>query len=149
MAAVSGGDDGEPAGTGDGTLVEETAGPVEVTGQTLPRFTATEGDPAIGSPIPTLTGTGIDGEPMTIAADDGPALVLFVAHWCPHCQREVPVVQEWVDAGNLPDDVALVTVSTSIDPSRPNYPPSAWLADEGWSSPPSSTPTTPRPRRPD
>jgi hypothetical protein len=47
----------------------------------------------------------------------------------------VPVVQQWVDDGGLPDGVDLVSVSTAIDPSRPNYPPDAWLADEGWTAP--------------
>jgi hypothetical protein len=28
-----------------------------------------------------------------------------------------------------------VSVSTAIDPARPNYPPDAWLADEGWTAP--------------
>ena len=133
IAALSGGDE-DAAGDGGATPVEETAGSVEVEGDALPAFEATEGDAALGMTFPTMSGTGLDGEPLTIAGD-GPTLVMFVAHWCPHCQREVPVVQDWVDAGNLPDGVELVTVSTSIDPSRPNYPPSAWLADEGWTAP--------------
>lgn len=72
---------------------------------------------------------------MTIAPDGGPTMVLFVAHWCPHCQREVPVVQDWVDGGGLPRGVDLVTVSTVIDPRRPDYPPDEWLAGEGWTAP--------------
>ncbi|MGH9117327.1 MAG: TlpA family protein disulfide reductase [Acidimicrobiales bacterium] len=128
------GDDVDTAG-GGGTPVEESAGPVEVTGEALPQFESTEDDAALGLAFPTLTGTGLDGEPLTIARGEQPTLVLFVAHWCSHCQREVPVVQEWVDAGNLPDDVELVTVSTSIDPSRPNHPSSAWLAANGWTAP--------------
>jgi thiol-disulfide isomerase/thioredoxin len=135
LAVAAGSGDDTSGGTGDGTLVEESAEPVEVTGEALPRFESTENDPAIGVAFPTLAGTGLDGEPLTIAGGEQPTLVMFVAHWCPHCQREVPVVQDWVDAGGLPDDVALVTVSTSIDPSRPNYPSSAWLADEGWIAP--------------
>jgi thiol-disulfide isomerase/thioredoxin len=132
FAALSG-DDGDTAG-GGGPPVEETAGAVEVTGDPLPQFESTEGDAALGLEFPTMSGTGLDGEPLTIAGGQ-PTLMMFVAHWCPHCQREVPVVQEWVDAGNLPDDVELVTVSTSIDPSRPNYPSSTWLAEEGWTAP--------------
>jgi thiol-disulfide isomerase/thioredoxin len=134
--AVLGGDDDAGTGGGDGgALIEETAEPVEVSGEALPQLTSTEGDPAAGLTFPTLTGTDLDGDPMTIGGSDRPTLVVFLAHWCPHCQREVPVIQEWVDAGNLPDDVDLVAVSTSIDASRPNYPPSAWLADEGWTAP--------------
>lgn len=135
LAVAAGSGDDTGSGTDSGTPVEESAGPVEVTGEALPRFESTEDDPALGLTFPTLAGTGLDGEPLTIAGGERPTLVMFVAHWCPHCQREVPVVQDWVDAGNLPDDVALATVSTSIDPSRPNYPSSAWLADEGWTAP--------------
>jgi thiol-disulfide isomerase/thioredoxin len=62
-------------------------------------------------------------------------MIMFVAHWCPHCQVEVPVVQQWVDDGGLPDGVDLVAVSTAIDSRRPNYPPGAWLEREGWTAP--------------
>ena len=54
---------------------------------------------------------------------------------CPHCQAEVPVVQDWVNGGGLPDDIQLISVSTAIDPNRPNYPPDAWLEREGWTAP--------------
>ena len=62
-------------------------------------------------------------------------MLLFLAHWCPHCQAEVPLVQDWVDGGNLPADVELISISTSIDPNRPNYPPDEWLRTEGWTAP--------------
>ena len=26
----------------------------------------------------------------------------FIAHWCPHCQAEVPFIQAWVNAGGVP-----------------------------------------------
>jgi hypothetical protein len=35
----------------------------------------------------------------------------------------------------MPDGVRLVGLSTSIDPARPNYPPSTWLEREGWTVP--------------
>ena len=105
------------------------------TGTPLPRLTDSADDPAVGMTFPTLTGVDQQGDPMTIAPDGGPTMVLFVAHWCPHCQREVPVVQDWVDGGGLPRGVDLVTVSTVIDPRRPDYPPDEWLAGEGWTAP--------------
>jgi cytochrome c biogenesis protein CcmG, thiol:disulfide interchange protein DsbE len=85
--------------------------------------------------LPTLTGSDQAGEPLTIAPDGRPKMIVFVAHWCPHCQREVPVVQQWIDDGGLPAGVELVSVSTAIDANRPNYPPDRWLADEGWTAP--------------
>ena len=87
-------------------------------------------DPAVGQTIPTVTSpTG------SIELDGTAKVILFLAHWCPHCQAEVPVVQAWVDGGNLPDDVELISVSTAIDPNRPNYPPSEWLERENWTAP--------------
>jgi cytochrome c biogenesis protein CcmG/thiol:disulfide interchange protein DsbE len=87
-------------------------------------------DPAVGQTIPTVTSpTG------SIELDGTAKVILFLAHWCPHCQAEVPVVQAWVDGGNLPDDVELISVSTAIDPNRPNYPPSEWFERENWTAP--------------
>src|SRR5262249_35783453 len=50
-------------------------------------------------------------------------------------QRELPVVQRWVDGGGLPQGVHLLSVSTAIDPQAPNYPPDEWLARIGWTAP--------------
>jgi thiol-disulfide isomerase/thioredoxin len=131
LAVGAGGDD-DTTTTGNDAA---TTGTVVASGTPLPELTDSSDDPALGMTFPTLTGVDQSGEPMTISADDGPMMVLFVAHWCPHCQREVPVVQQWVDDGGLPSGVDLLTVSTAIDPQRPNYPPDAWLAREGWTSP--------------
>lgn len=132
LAVGGGGDDDDTTTTGNDAA---TTGTVVASGTPLPQLTDAADDPAVGMTFPTLTGVDQSGEPMTISADDGPAMILFVAHWCPHCQREVPVVQQWVDDGGLPSGVKLLTVSTAIDPQRPNYPPNTWLAREGWTSP--------------
>src|SRR5699024_5507678 len=84
---------------------------------------------------PTVSGSAFDGSSVKIAADGRPKVVIFLAHWCPHCQAEVPVVQAWINAKGMPDGVDLVTVATGIDPKAPNYPPDAWLAREGWTVP--------------
>jgi thiol-disulfide isomerase/thioredoxin len=135
VALAAGGGDGDNAATDGGNADPATTGTVTVSGNPLPQFTDTAGDPAVGMTLPTLEGHDQSGAPMTIGADGRPTMIMFVAHWCPHCQREVPVVQQWVDDGRLPEGVDLVSVSTAIDPSRPNYPPDAWLADEGWTAP--------------
>jgi hypothetical protein len=44
----------------------------------------------------------------------------------------VPVIQQWIDEGNLPDDVELVSVATGTNQLRPNWPPQEWLESEGW-----------------
>jgi cytochrome c biogenesis protein CcmG/thiol:disulfide interchange protein DsbE len=137
VALAVGGDNGDDRATnsGDRSGDAATTGTVTASGDLLPRFADSSDDPAIGMTLPTLTGNDQNGDPMTIGADGRPTMIMFVAHWCPHCQREVPVVQQWVDDGRVPDGVDLVSVSTAIDANRPNYPPDAWLADEGWTAP--------------
>jgi cytochrome c biogenesis protein CcmG/thiol:disulfide interchange protein DsbE len=112
-----------------------TAIPSEAAGAALPAYAAGADDPAIGQPIPEVAGTSFDGTPVTIKADGRPKLIVFLAHWCPHCQREVPVVQGWIDAKGMPKGVDLISVATAIDPNRPNYPPDAWLRRERWQPP--------------
>jgi thiol-disulfide isomerase/thioredoxin len=109
--------------------------PVTVTGTPLP--TLGDGtDKAIGTPAPTVTGKTFDGSPVTIAPGGGkPMLVLFFAHWCPHCQREVPKVVGWLKDGSVPTGLDVVGVSTGVQPPAPNYPPSAWLTKVGWPAP--------------
>lgn len=114
---------------------EASIAPVTVDGGPLPPFAPAGADPAVGEPAPVLRGTTLDGDEITVPTSGRPAVLLFVAHWCPHCQAEVPEVQDRLDDGALPEQVDLVTVSTGIDPDRPGYPPSAWLAREGWSAP--------------
>ena len=141
LVAGSGGDDPatDTAGSGaTGTLTAAAVAndtPVTVTGSALTPLPDAGTDPAVGTAMPTLTGTGLDGEPLTVPTSGRPTMIMFVAHWCPHCQAEVPVVQQWVDDGGLPAGVDLVTVSTAADSRRPNYPPSAWLDAEGWTAP--------------
>ena len=117
--------------------VDETVGfgDPTVEGDPLPVYAAGTQDVAVGLPAPTVTGADWEGNPVSIEADGTSKIVLFLAHWCPHCQAEVPRVQDWVDAGNLPDDVELVSVATSTDRSRPNWPPQDWLVEEGWTTP--------------
>jgi thiol-disulfide isomerase/thioredoxin len=106
-----------------------------ITGASLPDFENPTGDPAVGQPAPEVGGTDFKGNEVAIANDGHPKVVLFIAHWCPHCQREVPLIQDWVDAGGVPAGVELISVATAIDPNRPNYPPDQWLEREGWTSP--------------
>jgi thiol-disulfide isomerase/thioredoxin len=121
---------GAPGGSGSGAA----EAPV-ITGSPLAKFEGPDGDPAVGHPAPEVIGTDFSGKPVTIRADGRPKVVSFLAHWCPHCQEEVPLIQAWVNAGGVPAGVDLVSVVTSIEPSAPNYPPEAWLAREGWTVP--------------
>lgn len=109
-------------------------GSPELSGEALPPFASSAADPAVGTVIPAVTGTDFDGNVVTIGPGEGPAAIVFLAHWCPHCQREVPAVQAWLDGGGEPA-VPLVSVATSISAARDNYPPWSWLDREGWTSP--------------
>ncbi len=111
--------------------------PVTVEGTPLVTFPSGDiPECAVGSQAPAVTGASFDGAPVSITPADGtPRLVLFVAHWCPHCQAEVPLLAGWIANGENPDGVDIVTVSTAVDPSRDNYPPSAWLQEVNWPTP--------------
>lgn len=116
----------------------ETA-PVKVTGAPLPAFDKEKSpDPAIGETVPTLTGKSVfDGTAVTIGPDSGagkPQMIVFVAHWCPHCQAEVPRLVQLADDGVF-DGVAVSAVATATSDQATNYPPSAWLKGDKWPFP--------------
>jgi thiol-disulfide isomerase/thioredoxin len=112
--------------------VEETR-PVTIAGTPLPTLPRGGDDPAVGLTAPVLTGASFTGDTQTLGgATEKPTLAVFVAHWCPHCQREIPLLVQWANDGTIPDDIDLVAVSTAVGRSPDNYPPSAWLEDEGW-----------------
>lgn len=123
------------AGAGGGGLSEPATETVSVSGSALASLPSSGTDPAVGQPVPTLTGTDLAGDPITIGPDDGPMAIVIVAHWCPHCQAEVPRLVDFLESTGMPDGVRLVTLSTSINRAQPNYPPSAWLEREGWTAP--------------
>lgn len=91
-------------------------------------------DAAVGMPLPAIRGTDYSGAPVTIS-EDGAKVIIVVAHWCPHCQTEVPKIQQWLDDNGFPEGVALYSISTAAAVNAPNYPPDAWLQREGWEVP--------------
>jgi thiol-disulfide isomerase/thioredoxin len=107
----------------------------KIAGDALPQFQGADGDDAVGMTVPTVEGSDFTGKAVSITAGGRPKVIVFLAHWCPHCQAAVPLLQTWVSAGGVPEGVELVSVATGIDPSRPNYPPEAWLQRERWTVP--------------
>lgn len=140
--AVSGSEEpvagGGPSPSG-GTVVPSgdlDYGTVEVGGTPLEASrTLGASDPAVGETAPSVTGQQFDGSSISIGSSGKPKVVMFVAHWCPHCQAEVPRIQEWLDENGMPADVELYTVATGTSSSRTNFPPGDWLREEGWSVP--------------
>jgi thiol-disulfide isomerase/thioredoxin len=89
-----------------------------------------------GTAAPVATTDALLGDGPVVAPVDGtPTLLVFLAHWCSHCNDELPVLDDWLASGGLPDGVALRGVATAIDPARPHYPPTTWLDEAGWDVP--------------
>jgi thiol-disulfide isomerase/thioredoxin len=132
-------DDSTTSSTGGaGAVTLSQTQPVVVTGTPLPTYDASQSpDPAVGMVPPTLEGSSFDGTKVTIkpGADGKNLLTVFVAHWCPHCQREVPRVVQWIASGQKPAGLDVALVSTSVQNGRDNYPPSSWLTRESWPTP--------------
>jgi thiol-disulfide isomerase/thioredoxin len=134
-------DDASPAETAVDELPDELVGlvrPVTVSGEALPplQTDVISADPARGLPAPIISGEGFDGSTTRVdAIAGGPTMVVFLAHWCPHCNDEIPRINELRDDGRLPDDLNVVAVSTAISPGRPNFPPDNWLELKDWTFP--------------
>ena len=106
---------------------------VSIEGAPLPRFEGEEPDPAMEMRAPSFAATTFDGTEVSVLTGDGTAKVIgFFAHWCPHCQRELPRIADWMAVNQLPAGVEVIAVSTAVDPGSPNYPPSAWFTEEQW-----------------
>jgi len=111
-------------------------GVVTVSGNTLPLFQQGSLDTAVGLAIPEIKGADFAGNEYTISANGNPKLIVALAHWCPYCREELPVLSDWLASTDLPElgvEVYLLTVFTT--PDRDNYPPGPWVAEEAWSGP--------------
>ncbi len=106
-----------------------------ISGVALAPYAPSGADAAIGATAPTVTGVDFEGNEVQIGGTGRPTAIVFVAHWCPHCQQEVPQVQEWLDSTGGVAGVEVVSVATSNDSTRANYPPWEWLKREGWTPP--------------
>ena len=139
---AGGGDDSSSGGVVDPsetTTASESSGDIEqnraitAAGDNVPSLTDVDPDPAIGMAFPTIDGQSFDGTPVSIGgAADGPTMVVFLAHWCPHCNNEIPELIELNNRDGVPADMRVVGVSTGVDNTAPNYPPSEWLKDMDW-----------------
>ena len=152
VLVVGGGSDSSPSATtntaADVSLTDETestnsietgtataAGEyqtVEATGEILSALEDPNNDPARGAVAPVLKGFAFDGTPLTIAPTGKPKMVVFLAHWCSHCNAEVPRLIEWKNSGTMPADMEVIGVSTGARDDAPNWPPSQWVVDKGW-----------------
>jgi len=111
-------------------------GEVTVEGEPLPVYPdASLADPALGLDAPVVSGADWNDVATTIEPDGRPKILVFLAHWCPHCQAEVPVIVDWVDGGGLGSDVDMYGLTVLTNRLQGNWPPQDWLEEEGWSLP--------------
>jgi len=126
-------------GNGSSPSVVQTSDTVEIFGNSLPTFSDTGADDGIGAIAPGFSTIDFDGNPHEVVGNGGPddtaKVVGIFAHWCPHCQREVPIVSQWLADNKLPDGVEVGAVSSLVNSGRGNYPPSSWFAGVSWPGP--------------
>jgi len=135
LIAARGSKDDTDAATEKAAAPKTVSTEAKGTATTLPPFAASNDDDAVGKVIPTVSGTTLDDKPITISSDGKAKIIMFVAHWCPHCQREVPLIATHLEKAPVPDDVDLIMVSTAVDKTRGNWPPATWLKSAGWTLP--------------
>ena len=110
-----------------------TYGVVAVEGQDLPP--GETADAGVGELVPTITGTDYSEQAVTITPGNGPMMIVVMAHWCPHCNREIPLLVDWAESGQVPAGLEVVGISTAASPGRGHFPPGAWLDELGWDWP--------------
>ena len=109
--------------------------PVTITGEPLAKYAGVEGDAAVGVDAPKLSGFDFAGKAVSVDYSQGPTMLVFLAHWCPHCNAEIPVLLKWKNSGQMPANLKIVGVSTDVRPNSAHYPPSKWVPSMGWSWP--------------
>lgn len=133
-----GGDESAPsddaAGVVDaGPAALQENGPIDIEGAPLPTYGDPADEGAVGTAAPVVSGESFDGTEIVLGAPtENPTLIVFLAHWCPHCNDEVPELIALENEGRIPDGLDVVGVSTAVVADRDNYPPSQWIEDKGW-----------------
>lgn len=76
---------------------------------------ATEDDPLqkyVGTAVPSLTLTDIDGKAFDLTAQKGkPVMLIFWATWCPPCKKEIPALKE-LRAAYKEEQLAMIAISS-------------------------------------
>jgi cytochrome c biogenesis protein CcmG/thiol:disulfide interchange protein DsbE len=108
-------------------------GPITVTGDPLDPFDSSIDDLSVGVMAPLVEGESFDRSAITLGGPtELPTFIVFLAHWCPHCNDEVPVLIGLEEDGRMPEGLDVIGVSTAVAADRDNYPPSDWIVDMGW-----------------
>ena len=91
-------------------------------------------DAAVGVEAPSLQGANFAGNAVSITPgeDGNPTMLVFLAHWCPHCNREVPRLVEWYEKGLVPKNLRVVGITTASRNDQAYWPPSEWITNLKW-----------------
>ncbi len=134
---------GNSAGTATETTTDVSILPVEETGtplvfgDPLPQMDPNdpENDPAVGMAAPLVEGVSFDRDAISIPIQNKITVLLFLAHWCPHCQDELDDMTTYLTTEKLSNEIAVLVVSTGVDETLANSPPSEWFATSGFPNP--------------
>lgn len=128
----------QPRTTVEGEVAPGEFQPVTVVGDVLSPLGDGNGNPAsdaaMGKTAPTLNGYTFAGNPVSITpgASAQPIMLVFLAHWCPHCNREVPRLIDWQEQGLVPEGLRVIGVTTASRNDQANWPPSDWIEEMKW-----------------
>ena len=128
----------QPRTTVEGEVASGEFQPVIVDGDVLNPLGDGNGNPAsdaaMGKTAPTLNGYTFAGNPVSITpgASAQPIMLVFLAHWCPHCNREVPRLINWKELGLVPKGLRVIGVTTASRNDQANWPPSDWIEEMKW-----------------
>ncbi len=128
----------DPTATDGGTSNLPVSQPVVVTGDALPAYvTGANPDTAVGKAAPALDGFNFLGAPVKVdaSATGRPYMLVYLAHWCPHCNAEIPRLLNWKHSGQVPANLDVFGVATAVSPTSVNFPPGKWFSDKGWDWP--------------
>ena len=140
IVIATGGSDSKAKPADGSTLTTVATGipdsqPVTVKGDKLPDFQTSGADASIGLTAPTVDGLTFNSQKITIDPGKGAYMVVFLAHWCPHCNVEVPRLLNWKHSGQVPSGLNVIGVATAVSKSSVNYPPATWFSNKGWEWP--------------
>ena len=107
---------------------------VSATGGLLAPLPESGADTETGKSVAVLKGYDLQGRPISIdPAGEGKAtLVVFLAHWCQFCNREIPVLNKWRESGEVPTGLRVVGITTGSKADQANWPPSKWMTAMKW-----------------
>jgi thiol-disulfide isomerase/thioredoxin len=135
---ASGGDDSSSPDTTaaivDGGVAPGEYQKVTVDGDALEPLGKDATDPARGKVGPNISGYTFSGFPVSVkpASDGTPTMLVFLAHWCPHCNAEMPRLINWYEDGLVPDDLRVIGIGTASRKDQANWPPSEWMQSFDW-----------------